>query len=97
MVFVLLQNPILNVFFLSFFPSIPILFSTWVEGYCQLIEDKIMSLEKLQRKITLIIFHNTSSLYSLYEVLADINPSTLSCPQNFLHHPYLTIEMLLVI
>lgn len=53
-----------------------------------------MSSESLQRKIILIIFHNISSLYSLYATLTDINTSPLSCSQSLLHCPSLTMERL---
>lgn len=82
MVVVLLQNPVLNVEFSFLFPctpSMPIQLSSWVEGYCQLIGERLRSSDRLQRKITLMISHNISSLHSLCEVLANAYPSASSC------------------
>lgn len=85
MVVVLLRVPILNdelFFFFSFSlhsfclnPVLP-LGQRISPPDCR--EDR--ELREATEKITLIIFHNVSSLYSLHEVLADIDASILSGP-----------------
>lgn len=89
MVVLLLQVSILNgEYFFFLFPRIPsvsILFAPlgWRISPPDCREDH--KLREATEKITLIIFHNVSSLYLLHEVLANIDASVLS-RANFSHY-----------